>query len=128
MAKPRKNKVRKIKASDRRAQIHMNRRNPSFRNHEKKSREETELAIEYLTLTVNEEDRSELLESRREVLERMGGVEGVHEFLDMLDGLHEDYMDKLDENGLLTVRGVSPDGIDFALQNEEDKMRAISTR
>lgn len=128
MAKTRKNKVRKINASDRKAQIHMRRRNPAFRNHENRSREEVELAIEYLTLTVNDEDRSSLLAGQAEVLERLGGLEGLHEFLDMLDGLQDDYRDKLDVNGWLTVRAVSPEGIDFALQNEEDKAAAISTR
>lgn len=128
MAKSRKNKVRKVTASDRRAQIHMKRRNPAFRTHENRSREEVELAIEYLTLTVNEEDRTDLLASGEEVLERLGGLAGLHEFLDMLDGLHEDYEEKLDANGWLTVRAISPEGIDFALQNEEDKMKAIATR
>ncbi|MBC9705747.1 MAG: hypothetical protein H9W81_12420 [Enterococcus sp.] len=128
MAKSRKNKVRKVKASDRKAQIHMRRRNPSFRNHEKRSREEVELAIEYLTLTVNDEDRAELLTNHADTLERMGGIEGIHEFLDMLDGLQDNYTEKLDDNGWLTVRAISPEGIDFALQNEEDKAKAISSQ
>lgn len=128
MAKSRKNKVRTIKASDRKAQIHMKRRHPAFRNHEKRSREEVELAIEYLTLTVNEQDRSHLLASSPDTLERLGGVEGLHEFLDMLDGLQDDYREKLDDRGWLTVRAVSPEGIDFALQNEEDKAKAISSQ
>lgn len=128
MAKSRKNKVRKITASDRRAQIHMKRRNPQFRNHEKQSREEVELAVEYLTLTVNGEDQKPLLTKNQSVLDRMDGLNGLHDFLDALDGLVEGYEEKLDAEGYLTVRCVSPEGIDFALQNEEDKAKAISTR
>lgn len=125
MAKSRKNKVRKITASDRRAQLTIKRRNPAFRKHENRSKAEVTLAVDYLTTLVDGEDPRPLLEESEELIEGMGGLQGVHEFLFMLDGLNEDWEERLDEDGLLTLRAISPQGIDFALQNEEDKARAI---
>lgn len=125
MAKPRKNKVRKITASDRRAQLAIKRRNPAFRKHENRSKAEVTLAVDYLTTLVDGEDPRPLLKESEELIEGMGGLQGVHEFLFMLDGLNEDWEERLDEDGLLTLRAISPQGIDFALQNEEDKARAI---
>jgi hypothetical protein len=125
LAKSRKNKVRKITASDQRAQLAIKRRNPAFRKHENRSKAEVTLAVDYLTVLVDGEDPRPLLEKSEELIEGMGGLQGVHEFLFMLDGLNEDWEDRLDEEGILTLRAISPQGIDFALQNEEDKARAI---
>lgn len=126
MTKSRKDKVRKVTAAGRRAQLDMKRRNPAFRKHENRSKHEVTLAVEYLTLSVNGEDPKPLLDASGELLEGMGGLDGVHEFLYMLDGLNEDWEDRLDAEGYLTVRAISPQGIDFALQNEEDKEKAIN--
>lgn len=125
MAKTRKNKVRKVTASDRRAQLALKRRNPAFRKHEKESKKEVTLAIDYLTLVVDGEDPKEFLEENSAVVESMDGLQGVHDFLYLLEGLKDDWADRLDENGILTISAISPQGIDFALQNEEDKAKAI---
>lgn len=124
-SKKRKNVPMKETAAHRKAKLHLKRRDPSFRKHENKSREEVTFAVDYMTKTMNGEDRTELLEANAVALERMGGLEGLHEFLFFLDGLKEDWEDRLDEEGLLTVSAMSPEGIDFALQNEEDQAEAI---
>ncbi len=123
--KSRKGKSMKETAAHRKAQLHLKRRNPVFRKHENKSKEEVTFAITYMTKTMNEEPRQELLEENSDILERMGDLEGLHEFLFFLEALKDDWDDRLDEDGLITVGSLSPSGIDFALQNEEDQMKHI---
>lgn len=125
--KSRKGKVMKETAAHRKAKLHLKRRNPVFRKHEGESRKEVTLAVEYMTHTMNDdqESRKAILEDNVETIESMGGIEGVHEFLDMLEALKEDWRDRLDGEGFLTVSALSSEGIDFAMQNEEDKAEAI---
>ena len=127
MPKSKKRKGAKMKetAAHRQARITQKRRNPAFRKHEQKSREEVTVAVEYMTLTMNEENREGFLEENQETVSRMGGLQGLHEFLFFLDALKEDWENRLDEHGLLTVTALSPEGIDFAMQNEEDRLKAI---
>lgn len=112
-------------ATHRKAQIARKRRNPAFRKHEKKSRDEVTLAVDYLTMVVNDENPANLLENSQETLQRMGGLEGLNEFLDYLEALKDDWRERVSEDGYLTLSAISPEGIDFALQNEEDKINSI---
>lgn len=123
--KSRKGKVMKQTATKRKAQIDMKRRNPQFRKHEQKSRSEVTTAISYMTTIVNGEDPNQNLQENSEIVESMGGIEGVHEFLFFLDALKDDWEERLDSEGFLTVGAISPDGIDFALQNEEYQEKSI---
>lgn len=123
MAKSRKGKVRKITASDRRAQLTVKRRNPAFRKHENKSKEEVTLAIDYITLLAQGEDPRPLINESEELITRMGGLQGVHEFLYMLEALKDDWEEKLDSDGLLLLSAITPQGVEFALQNEDDKAK-----
>lgn len=125
MAKSRKGKVRKITASDRRAQLTIKRRNPAFRKHENKSKEEVTLVIDYITLLAQGEDPRPLLATNDELVERMDGLQGVHEFLYMLEGLKDDWEDRLEDDGILKLSALSTQGVEFALQNEEDKAKYI---
>ena len=81
--------------------------------------------MEYLTHVVDGEDPRPLIEKSGELVEGMGGLEGVHEFLYMLDGLKDDWESRLDADGFITLSAISAQGVDFALQNEEDKAKAI---
>lgn len=124
-SKKRKGAYMKETMAHRKAQIHRKRRNPEFRKHEKKSRDEVTLATSYLTNIVHERNNDELFAKYEETLERMGGIEGIHEYLVFLDALKPDWEDRLEDNGLLSLSAISADGIDFALQNEEDQQKAI---
>lgn len=125
--KSRKGKVMKETAAHRKAKLHLKRRNPVFRKHEDMSRKEVTVSVEYMTHVMNNdnEERDNLLENNAETIESMGGIEGVHEFLDMLEALKEDWKERLNTEGFLTVSALSAEGIDFAMQNEEDKLDAI---
>lgn len=112
-------------ANHRKAQIARKRRDPAFRKHEQKSREEVTLAIDYLTIIVDGENPETLLANSQETLGRMGGLEGLNEFLDYLEALKDDWRDRISDEGYLLLSAISPEGIDFALQNEEDKMNSI---
>lgn len=123
-SKSRKKPMRET-AAHRKAKLHQKRRNPEFKKHENRSREEVTLAVEYMTKTMNGEDCVPFLDENKDAVDRMGGIQGVNEFLYFLDALKDDWEDRLDDQGLLTVSALSPDGIDFAMQNEEDQAQAI---
>lgn len=125
--KSRKGKVMKETAAHRKAKLHLKRRNPVFRQHENKSREEVTVAIDYMTHTMNNEydERRALVENNQHPIEGMGGVEGMHEFLYFLDAVKEDWAERLDAEGFLLPSALTAEGIDFAMQNEEDKASAI---
>lgn len=124
-SKKRKGAYFKETATHCKAQIARKRRDPAFRKHENQSRDEVTLAVDYLTLIVNTEDPTNLLENSQEVLARMGGLEGLNEFLDYLEALKADWRERLSDEGYILLSAVSPEGIDFALQNEEDKLESI---
>lgn len=123
--KSRKGKVMKETAAHRKAQLHKKRQNPTFRKHENKSKEEVTFAITYMTKTMNEEPRENLLKENADILVRMGGLEGLHEFLFFLEALKDDWQTRINDQGLLRSNSLSPSGIDFALQNEEDQLKYV---
>lgn len=123
----RKNRVMKESSAHRKATLDRKRRDPAFRNHERKSREEVTLAVDYITLVVDGENAEDYLktDASQEIINRMGGIPELHAFLYMLDALKDDWEERLDAKGLLLISAISPDGIEFVLQNEDEKNQAI---
>ena len=150
----RKGKVMKETPGHRRAMLARKRRDPAFREHEKRTRAETILATDYLAAIVHEEDLDEFFatndrlvtlegmavnddmaeaindhrkkDDEREAATAKTGLEELHEFLyGLLDALKDDYADRLDEKGYLTLSALTPDAIEFVFLDDEDKEKAI---
>lgn len=97
------------------------RRNPAFLKAEREQTRRAEIGIEYISLVLKEKDAKEHLETYAEEVEYLGGLQGLHDFLEAFELLSWDYEDHFDEDGLLKPEGINAAGREFVEQNDKDQ-------
>jgi hypothetical protein len=100
------------------------RQNPAFLKAEREQTLRAEIGIEYISLVLKGLDAKAHLESHAEDVERLGGLTGLHDFLEAFELLSWDYEDHFDEDGLLKPEGVNKAGREFVEENDKDKEKA----
>lgn len=100
------------------------RQNPAFLKAEREQKLRAEIGIEYISLVLKEEDAKAFLDSNAEDVEKLGGIQGLHDFLEAFELLSWDYEDHFDESGLLKPEGINKAGREFVEENDKDKAKA----
>lgn len=104
------------------------RRNPAFRKAEKEQTMKAEIAIEYISRVLKDQDVAEHLNANADDIEYLGGMEEIHLFLEAFELLTYDYDDHYDENGWLTKPGINSVGREFVEQNDRDKEAELAAK
>ena len=100
------------------------RQNPAFLKAEREQTLRAEIGIEYISLVLKGQDAKGHLEAHAENVEHLGGLKGMHDFLEAFELLSWDYEDHFDDDGLLKPEGVNTAGREFVEQNDKDKANA----
>lgn len=116
MAKTKK----KISRSSHEAQLAIARRNPAFRKAEAFERLKADVAIAYLSVAAQEGDMNTFVQNYATKLEKLGGVEGMNNFLEDLEFLVWDYEDYFDKEGRITHESIHENGYEFLSINADE--------